>query len=95
MKTLAVTVRFAALALTAAFGSTAFAQAAGQDQAGFTLALNEAPLIQNWEPTLAANDEQAQARSTERELVISVEAISEKLNEQLEAKMAEKLELAI
>ncbi|MFU8765260.1 MAG: hypothetical protein ACNA7T_12085 [Haliea sp.] len=95
MNTLAVTVRFAALALTAAFGSTAFAQSAGQDQAGFTLALNDAPPIQNWEPTLAANDEQAQARSTERELLISVEAIAEKLNAQLEAKMAAKLELAI
>jgi hypothetical protein len=31
----------------------------------------------------------------EQELVTSVEAIAEKLNEKLEAKMAEKLELAI
>jgi len=95
MNTLAVTVRLATLALTAALGSTAFAQTAGQDQAGITLAMNEAPLIQSWEPTLAATGEQAQAQSVEQELMISVEAISEKLNEQLEAKMARKLELAI
>lgn len=95
MKTLAVTVRFAALALTAALSSTAFAQAAGQDQAGFTLAMNDAPLIENWEPTLAATGEQAQARSMEQKLVVSVEAIAEKLNQKLEAKLAEKLELAI
>ncbi|MDO8863329.1 hypothetical protein Q6D67_16610 [Haliea sp. E1-2-M8] len=95
MNTLAVTVRLATLALTAALGSTAFAQTAGQDQAGTILALNEAPLIETWEPTLAATGEKAQARSVERELVISAEEISDKLNEKLEAKMARKLELAI
>ena len=95
MNTLAVKVRFAALALTAALSSTAFAQTAGQDQTDITLAMNDAPQIENWEPALAASGDQAQAQSVEQELVISAEAISEKLNRQLEAKMARKLELAI
>ncbi|MFO7553452.1 MAG: hypothetical protein R6W80_18775 [Haliea sp.] len=95
MNTLAVTVRLATLALTAALGSTAFAQAAGQAETGVTLALNDAPLVAEWDPTLAAAGAQAQAQSVERELVISAEEISQKLNEQLEAKMAQKLELAI
>ena len=95
MNTLAVTVRLATLALTAALGSTAFAQSADYAGHGVTLALNDAPTIESWEPTLAANGDQAQAESVERGLVISAEEISQKLNEQLEAKMARKLELAI
>lgn len=95
MNTLAVTVRLATLALTAVLGSTAFAQSAGEADTGVVLALNDTPLVAEWESTLAAAGEQAQAQSVERELVISAEAISEKLNEQLEAKMARKLELAI
>ncbi|MEQ8802912.1 hypothetical protein [Haliea sp.] len=95
MNTLAVTVRLATLALTAALGSTAFAQSADYANTGATLALNDAPAIENWEPTLAANGDQARAESVERGLVISAEEISQKLNEQLEAKMARKLELAI
>ncbi len=95
MKTLAVKVGLATLALTAALSSTAFAQTTGQDEAGSTLALTDAPLIENWEPTLAATSDQAQAQSVKQELETSVEAIAEKLNEQLEANMARKLELAI
>ncbi|MEQ9465065.1 MAG: hypothetical protein RJQ10_15490 [Haliea sp.] len=95
MKTLAVSARLAALALTAALGSTAFAQTPEQAESRITLAMNEAPLAADWQPTLAASGEQAQAESVERELATSVEAISEKLNQQLEAKMARKLELAI
>jgi hypothetical protein len=95
MKTLAVTVRLATLALTAALGSTAFAQSAGLGETSITLALNEAPLLEDWQPALAVAGEQAQARSVERKLAISVEEIAQKLNEQLEAKMARKLDLAI
>lgn len=95
MNTLAVTVSLATLALTAVLGSTAFAQSAGQAEAGITLSLNDAPLIENWEPILAATGDRAQARSVERELVISAEEIAQQLNEKLEAKMARKLELAI
>lgn len=96
MNTLAVTVRLATLALTAALGSTAFAQTAAQDRVGVALALNDAPVIENREPTLAATgSEQAQARSVQRELAISAAEIAQKFDERLEAKMARKLELPI
>lgn len=93
MKTLAVTVRLATLALTAALGSTAFAQTAGHGDAGMTLALNNTPPVREWQPTVAVSEEPA--RAVARELAISVEEMTDKLNRQLEAKIARKLELAI
>ena len=57
MKTLAVSARLATLALTAALGSAAFAQTPEQAESRITLAMNEAPLAADWQPTLAASGE--------------------------------------
>ncbi|MDX1269537.1 MAG: hypothetical protein R3311_19355 [Oceanisphaera sp.] len=93
MKMLAATARLGTLALTAALGSTAFAQTAEQE-GRMLLAMNEPALNADWQPATRA-EEQAQAEAVERELAVSAEAISRKLDEQLEDRLSRKLELSI
>jgi len=94
MNILAATARLATLVLIASAGSAAFAQTAATTESGMVLALNEKPATVAWESSVAATDDSAQA-SVERELAISAQVISEKLNEELEARMARKLQMAI
>jgi hypothetical protein len=93
MKTLAATARLGTLALTFALGSTAFAQTAEQE-VRFLLAMNETVASAEWQPAVRA-EEQAQAEAVERELAVSAEAISRKLDEQLKARLSRKLDMAI
>ncbi|MDP4650620.1 MAG: hypothetical protein NWR12_12195 [Haliea sp.] len=93
MKILAATVRLSTLVLIAALSSTAFAQTAEQESR-LMLAMSDATLAADWQPKTQAG-EQAQADAVKRDLAISAEAISRKLDEELEDRLSRKLEMAI
>lgn len=93
MKVLAATIRLSTLVLIAALSSTAFAQTAEQESR-LMLAISDATLAADWQPKTQAG-EQAQADAVKRDLAISAEAISRKLDEELEDRLSRKLEMAI
>ncbi len=95
MKTVAGIANIGTLVLTAVLSTSAFAGEPAQADTRLTLAMNEAPVVRNGGPSMTQGTDAMHASSVELKLADSMDEIAEKLNRELEARMAAKLDLAI
>lgn len=95
MKTLAKLANLGSLALVFALSHSAFAESAVGEAPALTLAFNSGTVTTSWNAPAMKIEEKALANNVEIDLSKSMEKISEKLNKQLEDKLAKDLEYAM